>query len=210
MEFYKKILIVKYLPRDEKSRTKKLLDNLISNSKLKNNKNIEILDLVKNPPEFFLKENLYAYYKRNFKNKKLNENEINSIKNMDILTQQFKKSDLIIFAFPRYNFSMPGIIKTYFDTILQKGETWNSKKFIYKGLLKNKKILVLTSSGGIYSRFLFTKNKDNLKPLLKNLFKFIGVKNYKIIDAQGLDIFPKKTNQIINKNSIKAINFLKK
>lgn len=205
-----KTLIIHYFPRQNKSRTKQLLTQTIKHSQLKTSKTIQTLDLTKNPPDFFNTTNIKTYYKRNLHNKKITQQEKNSIKNMDKLVTQFQKSELIILSFPRYNFSAPAIIKAYFDAILQKGQTWNSTKLKYKGLSTNKKILVLTTSGGIYTKLLFTKKMDILTPLLKTLFKFIGIKKYKIIDAQGLDIFPNKIKKTINKKAKKASKFINK
>ena len=50
-----KTLIISYLPRGERSKTKKILDAFIEEAKHKHAK-LEILDLTKDVPDFFLSE----------------------------------------------------------------------------------------------------------------------------------------------------------
>ena len=46
---------------------------------------------------------------------------------MDRMTTQLKSADIIVIAFPMYNFSMPAIIKTWFDFVIQKGVTFGNE-----------------------------------------------------------------------------------
>ena len=49
-----------------------------------------------------------------------------------------------------YNFSVPAVVKAYFDSIMQKNETWTVGKHGYIGLMRGKKALVSMASGGEY------------------------------------------------------------
>ena len=101
----KKILIVEYAPRNERSKTLELA-NYAKSLLLKKGK-VEILDLNKDIPEFFNSENLTAYYMRNYMGEKLSDKDTKLLSKFDKFTKQFVDSDIVIVAYPMYNFSMP-------------------------------------------------------------------------------------------------------
>lgn len=178
-----KTLVISYLPRGNLSNTKKLLDIFLRNIK---KEKIEHLDLTKNVPDFFMPSNLMAYMKRNYGMEELNSSEKKSMHKMDKMTEQFKKSDIVVIAFPMHNFSLPAPIKAYFDSVMLKGETWdmNSKGFV--GLMKGKKALILMTSGGKYegegSKF------DYAMSLAKAEFQFMGFDEINGISIGGTNM----------------------
>lgn len=179
-----KILIVSYLPSLEKSRTKKLLDTFIENVKHKGA--IEYLDLLQDPPDFFSVDVLSAYVTRYYQKKTLSDIQEKAISKLDRMAKQFKVADIVVFAFPMYNFSMPGLVKAYFDSIMLKGETFDVGKGGFVGLMKGKKALMVSSSGGDYSG----KNAkyDFLTTLTRAELEFMGFSDIKIVSAQGVDM----------------------
>lgn len=176
-----KTLIVSFFPREEASNTKKLLESI----KPQITGDIETLDLVKNLPDFFLNDSLNAYFKRNYMGAELDAEELKALKKMDQMTSQLKTADVLILAFPMHNFSMPAAVKAYFDSVLLKGETWDMDESGYIGLLKGKKALVLSSSGGRYNEELGTKAWDFVTSQTQVLLGFMGFESH-IIIAQGL------------------------
>ena len=176
-----KTLIVSFFPREEASNTKKILEAI----KPQITGEIEQLDLTKNLPDFFLADSLNAYYKRNYMGADLNPEELKTLEKMDKMTSQLKSADILILAFPMHNFSMPAAVKAYFDSILLKGETWDMDESGYIGLLKGKKALVLSSSGGRYNEELGTKAWDFVTSQTQVLLGFMGFEPH-IVIAQGL------------------------
>ncbi|MBL7885001.1 MAG: NAD(P)H-dependent oxidoreductase [Bacteroidia bacterium] len=180
-----KTLIVSYLPSLEDSSTKKILDAFTSSIK---NSTIEYLDLLKNPPSFFMADSLAAYRMRNYGGVKLNKEQETSIASIDSMCQQLKSADIVVLAYPMHNFGMPGIIKTYFDAVLQHGETFKYGAKGPEGLMKGKKALTIYTSGGGYSADKATHeypNWDTLTVLSKIEFSFMGYSEIEIIGAQG-------------------------
>ncbi|HNY10765.1 MAG TPA: NAD(P)H-dependent oxidoreductase [Candidatus Wallbacteria bacterium] len=201
----KKTFIVSYLPGEERSNTKKLLDHFLSEAKPAN---MEKLDLCKSAPDFFTHESLMVYYERNYGGQKISPEREAIIKKMDEMTAQFKKADIVIMAFPMHNFGMPGIVKTYFDSIMQKGETWTITPEGYRGMMGGKKALVLTSSGGTYEgpRAAY----DTLSALTKIEFNFMGFSEVEIISAAGINMHPEKTDEIVENANKKVSELVKK
>lgn len=171
-----KTLIISYLPRGERSKTKQILDAFLENA----TGETEQLDLNKDVPDLFLPENLSAYYRRNYAGEELSEVDKKHLEKMDKMTEQFLNADKIVLAYPMYNFSLPAVVKAYFDSILQKNKTWDIDNGNYVGLMKNKKALLITSSGAKYP-----KDSNHSVSLSKMLFKFVGLEA-DIINAEGM------------------------
>ncbi len=189
-----KTLIISYLPRGEQSNTKKLADHFLKEIK---GKDIETLDLIKESPDLLFPKNLSAYMKRNYGKQPLTREEKKSVQKMDDMTKQFKEADIVVIAYPMYNFSQPATVKAYFDSILLKGETWDIGEKGYAGLMKGKKALILTSSGGIYEGT--NASMDHSTTLSENLFRFMGFEDIRIVNAAGINMMPQKAGEIIEK-----------
>ena len=145
-----KILVVQYFPAGEKSNTKKLLDAAWAVFKSKK-ADVEVLDLTRDWPDFFSPERISVYYDRNYGGQKVSAERSAHMARMDRMTDQLKAADMLVVASPMYNFSQPAALKAWFDSVLQKGETWDfAPTGGYAGLMKGKKALFISTSGGLY------------------------------------------------------------
>lgn len=91
------------------------------------NSNVEELDLLDDVPDMLLDKNLLAYINRNFLGLKLLPNKEKFLSKMDRMTTQLKSADIIVIAFPMYNFSIPAIVKAWYDSVMQKGVTFGNE-----------------------------------------------------------------------------------
>jgi len=180
-----KILIVKYLPSGNDSYTAELLD--FFKSRIKKFYTIEELDLLENIPPVHNLVSMKAYKERNFGGKELNDEQKKAIEPMDKLSLQFKNADLIVFAYPMHNFSIPGIVKTYLDAVIQKSILFKSENNESKGLMGKSKFINIYTSKGAYDReygFL-----DNAKVVMKIELDFMGFIDYEFVHAStGNDV----------------------
>ncbi len=173
-----KILIVKYLPSSEKSNTLKLLNHL--KDQLGSHEYSE-LDLIQTPPSFHNEETMDAYKIRNFGGETLNVSQQNALKSMDEMTHQFINSDLIVLVTPMHNFSLPGIVKTYFDAVMQSGLAFKYEGENQIGLMdKSKFLTIYTSMGSYKGGYGFM---DNLRTITKIELDFMGFKEYEFVHA---------------------------
>lgn len=177
-----KTLVVKYIPRGERSNTKKILTEF--KSKIKNS-TIEELDLAKDTPDMFLDDNLMAYIQRDYLKQSLPAEQKNLLSKMDKMAEQVKSSDIVVLAYPMFNFSMPAVVKAWFDSIMLKGQTWNMQDGKYVGLMKGKKALTIVSSGGSYSTGPM-KAWEHAVSLSNSEFQFMGFSDVKGILAEGM------------------------
>jgi FMN-dependent NADH-azoreductase len=197
-----KTLIVKYIPRYEQSNTKKLLDAFkeeISNS------HVEELDLLDDTPDILVDNNVLAYINRNFLGLKLLPNEEKLLFKIDRMAVQLKSADIVVVAFPMYNFSMPAIVKAWFDSVMQNGVTFgkrNDDQIVISNA--GKKALTLISSGGIYSN----KSSSNMEHALSlsNLeFQYMGYSDVRGILAEGMAVNEEVRQTNLNKSIIKVL-----
>ncbi|MEI8347473.1 MAG: NAD(P)H-dependent oxidoreductase [Pseudomonadota bacterium] len=177
-----KTLLITYLPRGDRSHTKKLVDFFKENYAHP----YEELNLLKDPPDFFLTENLSAYIHHHYLGEKFSPQEEKSMAKMERMTSQFKNADRVVIAFPMYNFSLPGMVKCYFDSVMLKGETWDAGPNGYQGLMAGKKALALSASGGNYQGE--RSGWDHCLPLAETLFRFMGFTEVDKVAIAGVNM----------------------
>lgn len=127
----------------------------------------------------------------------------------DILIKELKESDVYVIGVPMYNWSIPSSLKAYIDHIMRINETWTltpeetSGNFNYVGLLKNKKLFILSSRGDNgYGEGERNANMNFQTAYLKTIFNIIGVQDIEIIsldnEEYGGELFAKSQQEIYN------------
>lgn len=204
----KKTLLVHYLPRGERSKTKLLVDHFKKVSAGKTE--IEELNLITDTPDMFLEENLMAHVLRDMAGQTLTPAQAKSLEKFDRLTAQIMAADNVVLAFPMYNFSFPAVVKAWFDSVMLKGKTWDMDSSGCIGLLKGKKALLLSTSGGVYSEEMKTIGWDHAFSLGATEFGFMGFETT-VVTAQGMNMFPaEKVDEAIQQSEQKIDEVVKK
>jgi FMN-dependent NADH-azoreductase len=105
----------------------------------------------------------------------------------DELVDELLAADRYVMGIPLYNLSVPSIFKAYIDQIVRVGRTFAiDASGAYTGLVKNKKMLVITSQGGYYRPGSEAEAYNFHEPYLRTIFGFIGVTDISFIYADGL------------------------
>jgi FMN-dependent NADH-azoreductase len=104
----------------------------------------------------------------------------------DALVEELLGADLIVLAAPLYNFGISSQLKTYFDWIARAGVTFRYTENGPEGLVKGKKVFVVSARGGKYQG---TPN-DTQTPYLKTFLGFLGMTDVTFIYAEGLNMGP--------------------
>ena len=118
----------------------------------------------------------------------------------DKLVKELKDSDIIIISTPIYNFGPPATLKAWSDLVARVKSTFKySPDGKQIGLLENKKVYLVITSGGTR-----VESKDDyLTPWLKHVLNFFGITNIQIISADQMSIdyegSVKKAEEEINK-----------
>lgn len=100
----------------------------------------------------------------------------------DELIDELLATELYVFGIPMYNYSIPANFKAYIDQIVRVRRTFVVSPNGYEGLLKGKKILVITTRGGSYS----AGPLDFQEPYLRAVFELIGITDMTFIHAENL------------------------
>jgi len=95
---------------------------------------------------------------------------------------------VIVIASPMYNFSISSNLKAWIDHIVRAGRTFRyTEEGRPEGLLKNKKVVVVTGRGGVYSQGPLAAF-DFQEPYLRTILGFVGLTNISFIHVEGLRI----------------------
>jgi NAD(P)H dehydrogenase (quinone) len=62
--------------------------------------------------------------------------------------QKIQAAELIVLAAPIWWFSVPAILKGWFDRVLAMGVAWDSGRIYEKGLMRGKQAMLIASGGG--------------------------------------------------------------
>ncbi|MEK6732975.1 MAG: NAD(P)H-dependent oxidoreductase, partial [Candidatus Omnitrophota bacterium] len=101
--------------------------------------------------------------------------------------ERFLSADGYLISAPMWNFSVPYYLKHYIDVIIQPGYLFKYTDKGAEGLVKNKKMAVITSRGGDYSPDSPFSSYDFQEPYLKAVFGLAGITDIIFINAQPMD-----------------------
>jgi len=101
--------------------------------------------------------------------------------------ERFLSADVYLITTPMWNFSIPYNLKQYIDIIMQPRFLFRYTKTGVEGLVKGKKMFVVTSRGGDY-RSPEMKKLDFQEPYLRAVFGFAGIEDITFIIAQPMDM----------------------
>jgi FMN-dependent NADH-azoreductase len=65
------------------------------------------------------------------------------------LIEELKAADVVVIGAPMYNFSIPSSLKAWIDQIVRIGKTFGYRPNGPQGLLGEKRVVVITSRGGV-------------------------------------------------------------
>jgi FMN-dependent NADH-azoreductase len=100
----------------------------------------------------------------------------------DTFIQDLRDADQIFIGLPMYNFGIPSVFKAWIDRVARAGETFRYTSEGPEGLLKGKKVTVVTTRGGEYRDTAMDVQSQYIKLVLG----FIGLDDIDIIYAEGL------------------------
>jgi len=114
--------------------------------------------------------------------------QVQSVASADAMIAELEEADTIVIASPMYNFSISTNLRAWIDHVVRAGRTFRyTEEGRPEGLLKNKKVVVVTSRGGVYSEGPLNAF-DFQEPYLRTILGFIGLTNVTFIHVEGLRI----------------------
>ncbi|MEO6452854.1 MAG: FMN-dependent NADH-azoreductase [Ginsengibacter sp.] len=118
---------------------------------------------------------------------------IEAIKHSDEAIAELKNADVIVIGVPMYNFSIHSTLKAWIDHIARAGQTFRYTEKGPEGLIKNKKVYLAISSGGIYSQGPM-KAYDFTESYIRSILGFLGMTDITAFRVEGLSMPGLKEN----------------
>jgi FMN-dependent NADH-azoreductase len=108
----------------------------------------------------------------------------------ETLVNEFLQADVVVLGAPMYNFSVPSSLKAWIDRIAQPGRTFRYTEKGPIGLAGGKKVLIISSRGGAISGTPLEAALDHQEAYLRAIMGFFGIKDVKVVRAEGLALGP--------------------
>ncbi|WP_044874203.1 FMN-dependent NADH-azoreductase [Pseudomonas sp. LFM046] len=96
---------------------------------------------------------------------------------------EFLAADAIVIGAPMYNFTIPSQLKSWIDRIAVAGKTFRYTENGPEGLAGGKKVVIVSTAGGIHSGQVSGQAHEDY---LKLVLNFLGVTDIEIVRAEGL------------------------
>jgi len=115
----------------------------------------------------------------------LNSAQRNYLSTSDHLIEELQAADTIVIGAPMYNFAIPSPLKAWIDQVVRMGKTFGYGPSGARGLLSDKKVIVITARGGAYPKGTPAENVDFQEPYLRHILGFIGLTDVTFIHAEN-------------------------
>lgn len=93
----------------------------------------------------------------------------------DTLVDEFLAADAYVFGVPMYNFTIPGSFKAYIDQVVRMGRTIGRGPKGLEGLVKGKKMAIVSTRAGDYAKGGPREGWDFHEPYLRRVFGWMGI-----------------------------------
>lgn len=113
--------------------------------------------------------------------------QLKSVVLSDTVITELKEADIIVIEAPLYNFGITSTLKSWLDHIARAGATFRYSENGPEGLIKNKKVYLAFSSGGVYSEGE-RQAYDFVIPYLTQTLGFMGMTDISVVRAEGLAV----------------------
>jgi FMN-dependent NADH-azoreductase len=109
----------------------------------------------------------------------------------DRLIRELLAADAILFGVPIYNFSIPSVLKAYFDQVVRIGRTfgYDPAKGLF-GLVENRPVYVAAIYGASGYGAGDLEPFNHLEPYLRSLLGFLGLREITFFSVEGTSLDP--------------------
>lgn len=100
------------------------------------------------------------------------------------MIKELKTADQVIIGAPMYNFMVPTQLKNWFDLIARAGVTFSYTENGPIGLIENKKVIIVTTRGGLHK----DSPRNSIESYLTTMLGFIGITDVEFVYAEALSM----------------------
>ncbi len=109
-----------------------------------------------------------------------------AIADSDAIVARLLAADALVISTPIYNFGMPSTLKAFFDHVSRNGKTFLADEHGIRGLLGDKKAVVLIAAGGAYGPGEMFEGLDALTPHIRAILGFMGIVDLTVVAARPM------------------------
>lgn len=102
------------------------------------------------------------------------------------MIEELQGADVVVIGLPIYNFGPPASLKAWADLVARAGQTFQYSEQGPRGLLADRPVYVVVTSGGIP----LDAPMDHASTWLRSFLGFLGLTNVTMIAATGLNTDP--------------------
>ncbi len=106
------------------------------------------------------------------------------------ILDEFLAADIVVIGAPMYNFGISTQLKTWLDRLLIAGQTFRYTENGPIGLAGGKKVIIVSSRGGLYSPGAPNEAMDFQERYLRGALGFIGITDVEVVRAEGVQLSP--------------------
>lgn len=181
----KRILHLISSPRGSESLSIKLAEATISKIQERYpDSEVDTVDLIKTRVPHLDTAHLRSFYTPA---ETLTPEDQDAIRYSDHAISQLLAADIIVIGAPLYNFGIHSSLKAWIDHIARAGKTFSYSEKGPEGLVKNKKVYIAMSSGGVYSEGPYKAN-DFVSSYLTTVLGFLGMTDLTVFRVEGVNI----------------------
>jgi len=181
----KRILHLISSPRGSESLSIKLAEATISKIQERYpDSEVDTVDLIKTHVPHLDTAHLRSFYTPA---EALTPEDQDAIRYSDHAISQLLAADIIVIGAPLYNFGIHSSLKAWIDHIARAGKTFSYSEKGPEGLVKNKKVYIAMSSGGVYSEGPYKAN-DFVSSYLTTVLGFLGMTDLTVFRVEGVNI----------------------
>ena len=178
------LLVVNSSPNFESSATRELAVKFVTDWKASHPEGqVRHRDLARDLPPHLDQKMIGAFYTP--ADQRSAEQKL-AIAYSDTQVAELRKADVIVIASPMHNFGVSSTLKAWIDQIARVGETFRYTENGPEGLLKGKKVYVLTARGGNYAEGSPAAHMDGQEPYLRTVLGFLGLDDVTFIHSHGM------------------------
>jgi FMN-dependent NADH-azoreductase len=108
------------------------------------------------------------------------------------MLQEFLDADVVVIGAPMYNFAISSQLKAWIDRLLIAGKTFRYTEAGPVGLAGGKKVIVVSSRGGLYTPGMPNEALDFQERYLRAALGFMGIDDVEVVRAEGVAFGPEQ------------------
>ncbi|TAA71870.1 FMN-dependent NADH-azoreductase [Planococcus salinarum] len=157
--------------------------------------NIKTFDVFKEDMPYF-GQDFFDAMQKSAQAEELNDIEQRILTAANKAMDAFLDADVVVFAFPLWNKTIPAPLQTFIDYVYRAGVTFKYTEEGPQGLVPEKKVIILNARGGVYSTPEMAPSEMSVN-YIRMIMNFFGIEDIEEVIIEGHNMYPDKAQEII-------------